>query len=128
MSFFNHIKNVFAVILASLVLVACTKTTAMSNGVVLEPVPVEQVQVLFTAPQQPYQELGLVMTQTGQTIFHDRSAEGMIEKMRIKAAEMGADAIIVRTADEGTWGYKGGTTGFDRGKSQAIAIKFNEAK
>ena len=106
-------------------LVACVKTTttptnsqntAVSGG----------IQVFYSPPtDRPYTELGLVTTQTGQTVFHDRSASGMIEKLKAEAAALGADAIIVRSVEEGTWGVKGGgTTGFDRGNSQAIAIKF----
>ena len=49
----------------------------------------------------------------------------MIEKLKAEAAVLGADASIVRSVEEGTWGVKGGgTTGFERGNSQAIAIKF----
>lgn len=67
----------------------------------------------------------MVTTQTGQTIFHDRSAAGMIEKLKSEAAKLGADAIIVRSANEGTWSLKGGGhAGFDRGNAQAVAIKF----
>ena len=110
---------------AVLGLTACVKTTttpinpqssAAAGG----------VQVFYSPPtDRAYTEIGLVTTQTGQTIFHDRSAEGMINKMKAQAAKMGADAIIVRSANEGTWGLKGGgNTGFDRGNAQGIAIKF----
>ena len=114
-------------LLASILLLAsaCTKTTttpinpensAASGG----------VQVFYSPPtDREYTELGLVTTQTGQTIFHDRSASGMINKLKAEAAKMGADAIIVRSANEGTWGLKGGgNTGFERGNAQAVAIKF----
>ena len=110
---------------AMLGLTACVKTTttpinpqnsAATGG----------VQVYYSPPaNREYTELGLVTTQTGQTIFHDRSATGMIEKLKAQAAKMGADAIIVRSANEGTWGLKGGgNTGFERGNAQGVAIKF----
>lgn len=106
-------------------LTACVKTTTT---------PINQetsaatggVQVLYSPPaDRAYTELGLVTTQTGQTIFHDRSASGMIAKLQAEAAKLGADAIIVRSVNEGTWGPKGGgNTGFERGNAQAVAIKF----
>ena len=110
---------------ALFLIVACTKTTttpispensASSGG----------VQVFYSPPtDRQYTEIGLVTTQTGQTIFHDKSADGMIKKLQDEAARMGADAIIVRSANEGTWGLKGGgNTGFERGNAQAVAIKF----
>ena len=50
---------------------------------------------------------------------------GDSERKLEKAAGVGADAIIVRSANEGTWGVKGGgNTGFERGNAQAVAIKF----
>lgn len=72
-----------------------------------------------------YEELGLITTKTGQIIFHDRSATGMIDKIKAEAENLGADAMIVRSVNEGTWGRQGGgNTGFDRGDGQAIAIKY----
>ena len=50
----------------------------------------------------------------------------MITKLQEGAAKLGADAIILRTVQEGSWGMNcGGSTGFDRGNADAIAIKFN---
>jgi hypothetical protein len=114
-----------AAIAAILGFTACVKTTSTtvnpqnSGGA-------GDVQVFYSPPtDREYTELGLVTTQTGQTILHDRSAEGMIEKLKAEAGKMGADAIIVRSANEGTWGLKGGgNTGFERGNAQAVAIKF----
>jgi hypothetical protein len=112
-------------IIAVFLMVACTKTTSTP----INPentTSILTVQVFYSPPtDREYTELGLVTTQTGQTIFHDRSAEGMIAKLQNEAARMGADAIIVRSANEGTWGLKGGgNTGFERGNAQAVAIKF----
>ena len=104
---------------------ACAKTT--TTAVNPQNTGAEgEVQVFYSPPtDREYTEIGLVTTQTGQTIFHDRSAEGMINKLKAEAAKMGADAIIVREANEGTWGLKGGgNTGFERGNAQAVAIKF----
>jgi len=110
-------------VFAALAIVGCAKTTTTSNT---DNGSGSSIQVFYSEPaDRAYTELGLVTTQTGQTIFHDRSAEGMINKLKIEAEKMGADAIIVRSANEGTWGLKGGgNTGFDRGNAQGIAIKF----
>ena len=116
----------FIVLLAAVLgLTACVKTTTTPINP-QSSAAASGVQVFYSPPtDRAYTELGLVTTQTGQTIFHDRSAEGMINKMKAQAAKMGADAIIVRSANEGTWGLKGGgNTGFDRGNAQAVAIKF----
>lgn len=108
----------------SLTLVSCAKTT--STPIASGSNAAHAVQVFYSSPtDREYLELGLVTTQTGQTIFHDRSTAGMIEKLKTEALKMGADAIIVRSTTEGKWGLKGGGhTGFDRGNAEAVAIKF----
>jgi uncharacterized protein YbjQ (UPF0145 family) len=51
----------------------------------------------------------------------------MIAKLQQEAAKLGADAIIARNVKEGSWGLKGGgSTGFDRGNANAIAIRFKQ--
>lgn len=114
------------ILLVALVgLTGCVKTTATRSPQGTS-AGSQDVQVFYTAPtDREFTEIGLVTTQTGQTIFHDRSAEGMINKLKLEAGKMGADAIIVRSANEGTWGLKGGgNTGFERGNAQAVAIQF----
>jgi len=113
------------IVAATFMAVACAKTTSTPINPAASSAG-KGAQVFYSPPtDRPYTELGLVTTQTGQTIFHDRSAEGMIAKLQAAAAKMGADAIIVRSANEGTWGMKGGGhTGFERGNAQAVAIKF----
>ena len=108
-------------------LTACVKTTTTTQAAPPDPAAAA-VQVFYSPPtDRPYTELGLVSTQTGQTIFHDRSAQAMLQKLQQEAAKLGADAIIVRDVKEGTWGLKGGgNTGFDRGNADAVAIKFKQ--
>ena len=106
---------------------ACVKTSTTTRSDTVDPAAAA-IQVFYSPPtDRPYTELGLVSTQSGQTIFHDRSAQGMIAKLQQEAAKLGADAIIVRGVKEGTWGLQGGgTTGFARGNADAVAIKFNQ--
>lgn len=112
-----------ALFLTAIFLSACVKTTTVTTP---SKNSENTVQVLYSPPtDRAYTELGLINTQTGQTIFHDRSNEGMIEKLKIEAEKLNADAIIIRSAKEGTWGLKGDSTGFDRGNAEAIAIKFS---
>lgn len=102
-------------------LTGCTQTN------IAQSVPASSVQVLYSAPSsQNYQELGLVTTTTGQTIFSKRSSSDIITNMQDKASKLGADAIIVRSVVEGTWGLQGEGTGFSKGSGEALAIRFIE--
>ena len=115
----------FALLMTVVGLSACAKTTTTVKPTTTADVG-QEVQVFYSAPaDREYTELGLVTTQTGQLIWHDRSADGMITTLKAEAAKLGADAIIVRSVNEGTWGLKGGgNTGFERGNAQAVAIQF----
>ena len=123
-NFFRNQTRLLVLFTMLLIMMSCAKTT--TTTVNADSSVANAIQVFYNPPtDREYTELGLVTTQTGQTIFHDRSAAGMIEKLKAEAGRMGADAIIVRSANEGTWGLKGGgNTGFDRGNAQAVAIKF----
>ncbi len=116
--------GVMVTLALSLGIVSCAQTSVVPA--VAADSATSHIQVLYSQPNnREYEELGLVTAQTGQTILHDRSINGMIERLKVEALKMGADAIIVRSANAGTWGLKGGgNTGFDRGHAQAVAIKF----
>lgn len=121
----RHLFGIGVLLAAFAGMSGCVKTTTTTQTVPMGSAAAA-VQVLYSSPSdRQYTELGLVTTQSGQTIFHDRSAQGMIMKLQDEAAKLGADAIIVRNVKEGSWGVKGGgNTGFDRGNAEAIAIKF----
>ncbi|MBB1314493.1 MULTISPECIES: hypothetical protein [Aliivibrio] len=123
----NQFLIKIVVIVSTLLFVGCAKTTTVTNQ---SEVTSHSVEVFYSPPtERTYTELGMINTQTGQTIFHDRSNEGMVKKLQDEAEKLGADAIIVRASKEGTWGVKGGgTTGFERGNAEAIAIKFTDNK
>ena len=119
--------GVFFLCIAVLLTASCVKTSTTQVDAATA-AAIDAVQVFYSPPDRPYDEVGLVTTQTGQTIFHDRSAAGMIRKLQEEALKLGADAIIVRSANEGTWGLKGGgNTGFDRGNAQGVAIRFKDS-
>ena len=91
-------------------------------------VPVEHVMVLFEPPQRPYEQIGIVSSLGG--IF---ASEGdMFRKMQMAAADLGADAIIVR-GPGATVQSRGGITVvqtqtvsnyWEYPKTNAIAIKY----
>ncbi|MDC7231972.1 MAG: hypothetical protein PQJ58_01975 [Spirochaetales bacterium] len=116
-------KKIFFSIFIAALFMGCASTASTVAG------QVGNIEVLYSAPEKDYEELGLVTTQTGQTIFHKKSADDIIMKLSEEAAAMGADAIIIRTVKEGKLGFKGDglSTGYDRGYGEALAIRFTES-
>jgi hypothetical protein len=93
-------------------------------------VPTEHVMILFEPPKKDYLEIGLVSALGG--VF---SSDGdMFRTMQKKAAELGADAIVVRQGNNSTIkGSDGATvvqtqtvvkTGWDYPRTSALAIKY----
>lgn len=76
------------------------------------PVAVESVMILFQPPTREYDQIGLVSALGG--LF--TSDGDMFKKMQKEAAQLGADAIIVRSGDaHGPYEYP---------KTNAIVIKY----
>jgi hypothetical protein len=117
----------FTVTLCALVsLTGCvtTNATRLGSGAALAPVPVESVAIYRTASQVPgkYQEVALLNSK-GESSWTDEAA--MFRSMRKKAAELGANAIILDAVSEPSAGAKVASAIFGTGaerKGRAIAI------
>ena len=101
-----------------------TNATRLGSGTALAPVSVETVVIYRTASQVPgkYQEVALLNSK-GESSWTDEAA--MYKSMRKKAAELGANGIILDAVSEPSAGAKVASaifgTGVDR-KGRAIAI------
>jgi hypothetical protein len=90
--------------LASLLLLAaCAKTTLvfLPNSVkgAVKPKAPEEVSVLYDGPGRPYDVLGLLQARRYQPGYSDPILTDVLPEIKIKAAEAGADAIIIRKGD-----------------------------
>ena len=111
-------------LLASLTACVTTNATRLGTGAALAPVPVESVAIYRTASQVPgkYQEVALLNSK-GESSWTDEAA--MFRSMRKKAAELGANAIILDAVSEPSAGAKVASAIFGTGaerKGRAIAI------
>lgn len=114
--------------------VACTRTNAalMDNSVHLARTCPDAVK-MYTSPSTvgaPYQEVAL-LNSTASTGF--TSEAGMMKSMRKKAAEVGANGIIMGNIDEPSAGAKVagaflGTGTERKGKSVAIYVASDSAR
>lgn len=114
--------------------VGCTRTNAalMDNSVKLAPTCPDAVK-MYTSPSKvgaEYQEVAL-LNSTGSTGF--TSEAGMMKSMRKKAADVGANGIIMGNIDEPGAGTKVaaaifGTSAERKGKSVAIFVPSDTAR
>ena len=103
-------------------------TTVPMGGKRYPKVPREHVVILFEAPSQPYEQIGIVSSLGG--VF--ASDGDMYRKMQMSAARLGADAIIVRgtgsvvNAGSGVTVVQNQSVNnyWDYPKTSAIAIKY----
>lgn len=111
-------------VIASLTGCVTTNATRLGTGAALPPVPMESVAMYRTASQVPgkYQEVALLNSK-GESGLTDEAA--MFRSMRKKAAELGANAIILDAVSEPSAGAKVASAVFGTGaerKGRAIAI------
>ena len=116
--------TIAACLLAALTGCVTTNATRLGTGTTLAPVPVESVAIYRTASQVPgkYQEVALLNAK-GESSWTDEAA--MFRSMRKKAAELGANAIILDAVSEPSAGAKVASAIFGTGaerKGRAIAV------
>lgn len=113
---------------------ACTSINAWGSkvpmgGAKFAPVPPERVMILFEPPSRPHDQIGIVSSIGG--IY--ASDGDMFKTMQKEAAELGADAIVVRNETSGSIQSNGGVTviqsqsigtAYNFPKTSAIAIKY----
>jgi len=116
-------------LLLATLLTGCSTTpwgeTVPMGGVKYSAVPTEHVMILFSTPSREHVQIGLVSS-IGGAWTNDGE---MYKKMQQNAATLGADAIIVRSAETATSGAAVVQTvttqsGFNYPRTTAIAIKY----
>jgi hypothetical protein len=69
---------------------------------VYPPTDPSTVQILFSEPQQPHKQIGIVTATGGSGATETQ----MYRKLQAKAAAMGADAVVVGAKDTSYWSGK----------------------
>lgn len=85
---------------AALALAACSSYQVHSNlpaGTVIAPTNANQVQVLFSPPNRPYQSIGIVSAVRYKPGWTDPTVSDAIPELQAAGAKLGADAIIIRS-------------------------------
>lgn len=117
----SRLTTLLLLVTSIFLLGGCAKTSVIEHN------ENSNVEVLYSAPEgRDFRKIGLITATTGQTIFHDYSATGIVANMQEKAASLGADAIIIDSVIEGSWGFLGDSTGITKGSGKALAIKYIE--
>jgi len=120
-------KNTLVILIISLAFVtSCVSVNAtkLGTGSYRQPVPTDEVVVYRTADQVPgrYEEIALLNAKGDSTWS---SESGMFNKMKKRAGQMGANAIILDAVSEPSAGAKIAGAIFGVGaerKGKAIAI------
>lgn len=87
------------VLLASVALCACSTTQVYQNpGSAYAAVAGSQVAILYSAPQQPYDVLGVVSATKYKPGWTDPSVGDAIPQLQKAGAQLGADAVLVRSS------------------------------
>jgi hypothetical protein len=82
---------------SALLLVGCTYGGSVKTGdITYAPVPQEHVAILFVPPDRPYKEIGMVSAR-GAHLAADARVYAKLQKA---AADIGADAVIVTSAQD----------------------------
>jgi len=83
------------------------------------------IDVLGSAPERKHEDVCIISAKGGQTVFNAKASGDLIEKMKVDARKCGADAIIIRQAEDRTWKPSEGIT---QAQSMVLAIRYLEQK
>ena len=89
--------TVFAVVVG---LSGCSTYQVHSNlptGTSIAPTNASQVQVLYSPPQRPYESIGIVSVKRYKPGWTDPSVSDAIPQLQAAGAQIGANAVIVRS-------------------------------
>jgi hypothetical protein len=113
-------------VLLSVLLVGCTTWgyKTQTGGGAFPPTDYRMVQVLFDAPDpEKYQQIGFVSVLGGASFITPDT--DMLRKLQKSAADLGADAVILRREDR-TTGYGNAWSGYQYNQNSGIAIRWND--
>lgn len=104
-----------AALLIALALTGCASTGVVPVGKTRYASKPENcrldVYAARTDVTRPYEAVCLISSESGRTLFNDRSDEGRIEAVKAQACACGADAVVmrdlVRSATQFGVGYSG---------------------
>jgi hypothetical protein len=105
-------------LIVGLVLVAsgCATTSKVMLGPARPAVSPEQVRVYFTPPPGRYEEIAVLETASGGFTYGEQNKmNAVIGKLRVAAAELGANGVLFQGAAEG---YGGSNVGIGVGSGR----------
>ena len=100
--------RIFSTLVLGLVLAAaagCASTSKVMLGQARPAIAPEQVQVYFSAPPGRYEEIAMLETSSGQfTYGAQNKMDEVIGKLRVAAAELGANGVLFEGSAQGPGG------------------------
>ena len=95
----HHTTTRIALAAAALALAGCSTTQVHSNvAAAYAPTAASRVQVLYSAPQRPYEAIGIVSANRWKPGFTDPTIADAIPQLQAAGAQLGADAVIVHSS------------------------------
>lgn len=107
-------RLLFAALL-SLLLAACASSHVLT-GQPRPPIDPAQVQVYFTPPNVPYEEIALLETSSGAFTYGEQNkTDSVLQNLRQEAAKLGANGVIFQGSADG-YGNSGVSVGAGGGR------------
>ncbi len=110
--------------LLTLLLAACS-TSHLLTGQPRPPIDPSQVQVYFTPPNVPYEEIAMLETSSGPLTYGEQNkSDAVLQNLRQEAAKLGANGVIFRGSADG---YGGGGVSVGAGGGRVGGSSFSSA-
>ena len=88
-----------------LAVAGCASTSKVMLGAARPAIAPEQVRVYFAPPPGRYEEIALLETSSGGLTYGEQNkTDAVISKLRVAAAELGANGVLFQGSEQGYGG------------------------
>ena len=105
----------------TLFLIGCVSTNVTNLKSYPSKVENCKIEVLTQKPDKKFEEIALLNSRGGQSVFEGKSVNSLLPNLKKKACLAGGDAIIITSSKEGGYNFVGPA---DRASVSATVIKY----
>ena len=119
-------KFTFCALMACAVLAGCASSTQIVTGTVRSPIPPTDVKI-FSTPPPRFEDVAILDASSDSvfTVGGQKSVDKVVERLKVQAAKLGANGLILEEfadSQTGSLGAGGGSDSYSRHSAVGVGV------